>query len=80
MTLLELKQKALELDPYDVITAELDSFHAYETINFGKLEEEAETLSGSDRTLWDEWEAEYLQTIQDFGARHGIEQLKAALK
>jgi hypothetical protein len=67
------------MDPYEVITAGLDGFCAYESVSFGKLEDLVFKLSDGEMELWSEWEAEYLQAMQDYGARGGVKHLKEQL-
>lgn len=78
-TLLELKRAALELDPYDVVKPEMDGFDCYPICDFGELEDEVYQLSDQETDEWSDFAEEYLQNLQDFGARETIKRMKEDL-
>lgn len=77
MTLIERKIKILELDPYQIVKCDMDSFCPYvwvdlpEELRYEGTEEECDEFN--------DWLDEYIAIIQDFGSEQGLKKLKDEL-
>ena len=68
MTLTELKDKVIGLDPDKVVSAEMDNFDPYLSFDIpGELLSGYEQLGDEDKRLYEEWEVELLERLRTDG-------------
>ena len=65
MTIPKYIKCLIELDPYEVVTAELDNFSAYECLKVPKhISEQIDKMSNQDQHIVDELNETYLNTLK----------------
>jgi hypothetical protein len=68
MTLREVKEKIIKLDPYDVVGLDMDDFDPYLVLNLpDEIINDIGTLSTWDQDNYEEWSCELLSKLTRYG-------------
>ena len=72
MTLQEIKQEVIKLNPYDVVDVDMDSFDPYTYLNLPQnLRDELDKLTITEQDEFSEWESELLDRLRLDGKKIG---------